>query len=568
MCNRIRLFRITLPLLAIVISLTVAGCSRPQQSLITDTNLTTPDWENPEVIGINKESGHCTLIPYSDNRTALEVDRTASPFYKSLNGKWKFHWVRKPADRPIDFYKYEYDVSSWREIPVPSNWQMHGYGIPIYLNMRHPFPPNPPYISHDYNPVGSYRRQFTISDGWKERQIFLHFDGVKSAFYVWVNGRRIGYSEDSMTPAEFNITKYLKANENVLAVEVYRWSDGSYLEDQDTWRVSGIYRDVYLYATPQVRIADFFVTTDLDEQYKDATLKIRPKIKNFTDGSLEVWTVAAQLYDENQKPVFETPLSEKVPVIQKHWYGSQRYSVDFDILKGQVKNPKKWSAELPNLYTLVLELKNPDAKTIEAHSCKVGFRKIEIKKGQLLINGKPIRFYGVCRHENDPDHAQALPLSRMIEDIKLLKQNNINAVRTSHYPNDPKWYELCDTYGIYLIDEANLETHGVAGLLANDNTWHYAFVDRAVSMVERDKNHPSVILWSLGNESGTGPNHSAMAGWIHDYDPTRFVHYEGAQAKDGKHPYYVDVISHMYDRIPQLEKLALDKSDNRPIMLC
>jgi beta-galactosidase len=540
-------------------------------SVVTAGASTVHDWENPLMIGQNKEPAHCTLMPFPSAAAALKGKRADSPWHKSLNGTWKFHWVRKPAERPIDFYKEDYNVSGWDDIPVPANWELHGHGIPIYINQPYPFSPenpNPPYIPNDYNPVGSYRVDFTMGDNFKGKQIFLHFDGVKSAFYLWVNGKYVGYSQGSMTPAEFNITEYIRDGKNILAAEVYRWSDGSYLEDQDTWRVSGIYRDVYLFATDQVRISDFFVTTDLDEQYKDAVLKIRPKIKNFTDDSLEGWMVAAQLYDENEKPLFGKPLTEKVPVIQKHWYGSQRYSVDFDIIKGEVKNPKKWSDEQPNLYTLVLELKNADAKTVEALSCKVGFRKIEIKDGRLLINGRPIRFYGVCRHENDPDHAQALPLSRMIEDIKLLKQNNINAVRTSHYPNDPKWYELCDRYGIYLIDEANLETHGVAALLANDNAWHYAFVDRAVSVVERDKNHPSVILWSLGNEAGTGPNHSAMAGWIHDYDPTRFVHYEGAQAKDGKHPYYVDVISHMYDRIGQLEKLALDKSDNRPIMLC
>jgi beta-galactosidase len=566
MCNRIRLFRITLPLLAIVISLTVAGYSRPQQSLITDTNLTTPDWENPEVIGINKESGHCTLIPYSDNRTALEVDRTASPFYKSLNGKWKFHWVRKPADRPIDFYKYEYDVSSWREIPVPSNWQMHGYGIPIYLNMRHPFPPNPPYISHDYNPVGSYRRQFTISDGWKERQIFLHFDGVKSAFYVWVNGRRIGYSEDSMTPAEFNITKYLKANENVLAVEVYRWSDGSYLEDQDMWRLSGIYRNVYLFAAPQVHIRDFFVRTDLDDNYSDATLMVRPKIVNYSRQNLNGWTIEAQLYDREHKAVLSKPMTRDVRSIIGEEY-PQRGNVKFALLEAKIKNPHKWSAETPYLYTFVLTLKNNNGQVIEAESCRIGFREVEIKDGQLLVNGKPVKLFGVNRHEHDPDHGRAIPVSRMIQDIKILKQHNINAVRTSHYPDDPKWYDLCDEYGIYLIDEANLESHDLKGYLSNVATWHNAFVERAVRMVERDKNHPSVIFWSLGNETGCGPNHAAMSGWIKDYDPTRPIHYEGAWGRP-KDPYYVDVISRMYARIPEIIRIATDPVDVRPMVLC
>jgi len=250
--------------------MSVVGCN-PLQQQIAETSLTKPDWENPDVVGINKEPGHCTLIPYSGIETALKADRKASRFYKSLNGNWKFHWVNKPADRPLDFYKPDYDISTWKLIPVPSNWQMHGYGIPIYLNVPYPFPANPPYIPHDYNPVGSYRRKFTIPDDWKDRRIFLHFDGVKSAFYLWINGQKVGYSQDSMTPAEFNITQYLKSGENILSVEVYRWSDGSYLEDQDMWRLSGIYRNVYLFAAPQVHISDFFVRTDLDDSYTDAT---------------------------------------------------------------------------------------------------------------------------------------------------------------------------------------------------------------------------------------------------------------------------------------------------------
>jgi beta-galactosidase len=566
MSNRIRPLSTALPLLAVVILLTVAGCSRPQQSLVSDTNLTTPDWENPEVIGINKEPGHCTLIPYSDKRTALQADRTASSFYKSLNGNWKFNWVRKPADRPIDFYKFEYDVSGWREIPVPSNWQMHGYGIPIYLNMRHPFPANPPYIPHDYNPVGSYRRQFNIPDGWKDRQIFLHFDGVKSAFYVWVNGRRVGYSEDSMTPAEFNITKYLKANENVLAVEVYRWSDGSYLEDQDMWRLSGIYRNVYLFAAPQVHIRDFFVRTDLDDNYSDATLMVRPKIVNYSRQNLNGWTIEAQLYDREHKAVLSKPMTRDVRSIIGEEY-PQRGNVKFALLEAKIKNPHKWSAETPYLYTFVLTLKNNNGQVIEAESCRIGFREVEIKDGQLLVNGKPVKLFGVNRHEHDPDHGRAIPVSRMIQDIKILKQHNINAVRTSHYPDDPAWYDLCDEYGIYLIDEANLESHGLKGYLSNVATWHNAFVERAVRMVERDKNHPSVIFWSLGNETGCGPNHAAMAGWIKDYDPTRPIHYEGAWGRP-KDPYYVDVISRMYARIPEIIRIATDPVDVRPMVLC
>ena len=565
MLNRTCFLHIALSLLIFVSLLSLIGCNQLQNHT-TEPDLTKPDWENPDVVGINKEPGHCTLIPYSDIETAIKADRKASRFYKSLNGNWKFHWVIKPADRPLNFYESSYDVSTWDQIPVPSNWQMHGYGIPIYLNVPYPFPPNPPYIPHDYNPVGSYRRGFTISEEWKNRQIFLHFDGVKSAFYLWVNGQKVGYSQDSMTPAEFNITQYLKSGENILAVEVYRWSDGSYLEDQDMWRLSGIYRNVYLFATPQVHIRDFFVRTDLDESYIDATLMIRPKITNFTDQSLEGWTIEAQLYDPETEPVLPQPLSRTVSSIIDEKY-PQRDNVKFALLEHKVSNPKKWSAEFPNLYTLVLTLKDAKGKTIEAESCRVGFRKVEIKDGQLLINGRSIKLFGVNRHEHDPDHGRAIPTSRMIQDIKLLKQHNINAVRTSHYPDDPTWYDLCDQYGIYLIDEANLESHGLKGYLSNVAGWHSAFVERAIRMVERDKNHPSVICWSLGNETGCGPNHAAMSAWIKEYDPTRPIHYEGAAGDPVDYP-YVDMISRMYARIPEIIRLATDPNDNRPMVLC
>ena len=547
------------------------GCGGPEieRSMEAD-ELAVLDWENPEMIGRNKEPAHCTLIPYPDVGAALTGVREASVFYQSLNGKWKFNWVPRPDDRPKDFYRLDYDISNWAEIPVPSNWQLQGYGKPIYLNARYPFSPeepNPPCIPHDNNPVGSYRREFTIPDSWVGQQVFIHFDGVKSAFYIWVNGREVGYSEDSMTPAEFNITKYLREGTNVLAVEVYRWSDGSYLEDQDMWRLSGIYRDVYLFSTPAVHIFDFFVRTELDEEYEDATVMIRPKISNFTDEELEGWVVEARLYDLENQPIFSAPPTEQVSVIMKKWYGSQRSGVEYGLLCGEVDNPRKWSAEQPNLYTLVLSLKDAEGKTIEAESCKVGFREVELKDGQLFINGQAVLLCGVNRHEHDPDYGRAVPVSRMLEDIKLMKQNNINAVRTSHYPNHPKWYELCDRYGIYLIDEANLETHGVQGLLANNPSWHCAFVERAIRMVERDKNHPSVIFWSLGNESGCGPNHSAMAGWVHDYDPSRPVHYEGAQG-DPTDPAYVDVISRMYPRVQHIVDLATNEIDDRPVVMC
>ena len=525
-----------------------------------------PDWENPEMFGRNREPAHCTLMPYPDTRTAMVGERKTSPFHKSLNGNWKFKWVRKPADRPRHFYKPDYDVSGWKDIPVPSNWQMHGYGIPIYLNIPYPFPPNPPYIPHDYNPVGSYRRRFAIPASWKGREVFIHFDGVKSAFYLWINGTEVGYSQGSMTPAEFNITKYLRKGKNILAAEVYRWCDGSYLEDQDMWRLSGIYRNVYLFSTPRLHIRDFFVRCDLDEKYEDGIVQVRPRLVSFTNENIKGWTVQAQLYDAKNNPVFPAPLKRQALDILNEKY-PQRDNVKFALLEAKVPNPKKWSAEIPNLYTFVLTLKDAKGNTIEAQSCKVGFRKVQIKDGQLLINGQSIKLFGVNRHEHDPDYGRAIPLSRMLQDIKLLKQNNINAVRTSHYPDDPQWYELCDEYGIYLIDEANLESHGLGGFLSNVSTWHAAFVDRAIRMVERDKNHPSVIIWSLGNEAGCGPNHAAMAAWIKNYDPTRPIHYEGAQGRP-RDPYYVDMLSRMYARIPEIIRLATDPVDNRPMVLC
>jgi beta-galactosidase len=544
--------------------MSLAGCAPLQKT--DDAPLVKLDWENPEVVAVNKEPAHCTLVPYADLETALRADRKESPFYRSLNGNWSFHWVRKPADRPVDFYKPQYDVSSWKRIPVPSNWQMHGYGTPIYLNVPYPFPPNPPHIPHDYNPVGSYRRNFTRPQEWKDRRIFVHFDGVKSAFYLWINGRKVGYSQGSMTPAQFDITEFLKPGENIIAAEVYRWSDGSYLEDQDMWRLSGIYRNVYLFAAPQIHIRDFFVRTDLDEDYKDATLMIRPKISNYNDRDAEGWTVEAQLYDPNKEPVLTEPLTRSVSSIINEKY-PQRDNVKFALLEAKVSNPKKWSAEFPNLYTLVLSLRDNQGNTVETESCRVGFREVEIKQGRLFVNGRSVKLFGVNRHEHDPDHGRAIPLSRMIQDIKLLKQNNINAVRTSHYPDDPAWYELCDEYGIYLIDEANLESHGLKGYLSNVPQWHNAFVERAIRMVERDKNHPSVIFWSLGNETGCGPNHAAMAGWIKQYDPTRPIHYEGAAGDPVDYP-YVDMISRMYATIPEIVRLATDPNDDRPVVLC
>ena len=408
----------------------------------------TYDWENPQVVGKNKEPAHCTYIPYADKETALRNVPADSPFYKSLNGIWKFNWVRKPPDRPINFYRDDCDVSQWSNINVPGNWELQGFGIPVYTDTDYLFPAKPPHISHDYNPVGSYRRSFTISENWTGRQVFLHFGGVKSAMYVWVNGRKVGYSQGSKTPAEFNVTEYLREGENTLAVEVYRFSDGAYLEDQDYWKMSGIERDVFLFSTPNIMIRDFFVLGELDEAYSDGLLKAEIRIKNCLSRTINNHHVQMELFDSDDELIFESPDIKEFAIS-----GLGEKEIAFQRI---VKEPGKWTAETPNIYSLILSLSDYKGRITEVVSCKIGFRKVEIKGGQLLVNGVPISIKGVNRHEHDPATGRYVKEASMIRDIRLMKQFNINAVRTSHYPNNPRWYELCDEYGLYVIDEANI----------------------------------------------------------------------------------------------------------------
>ncbi|MHA1110863.1 MAG: glycoside hydrolase family 2 TIM barrel-domain containing protein [Promethearchaeota archaeon] len=531
-----------------------------------------PDWENTAVIGMNKEPAHNTSIPQGSIDAALnyEVEST-SPFFQSLNGKWKFHWVKKPADRPIDFFNQEYDVSKWDEIEVPSNWQRKGYGIPIYTNIRYPYSigrKDRPSIDHEYNPVGSYRTEFTIPDNWNNREIFIHFAGVKSAFYIWINGEKVGYSQGSMTPAEFNITKYMKKGNNTLAVEVYRWSDGSYLEDQDMWRFSGIYRRVYLFSTPKVHIRDFFAYTKFDENYQDAILTVKSKVEQYGDTRTNA-QLSVELFDPEGNSLF------------KPHFESFQTNLNNDIaINNQFKlvEPQKWSAETPNLYTLVLKLHDYDGRVQEIVSNRIGFRQTGIKNSQLFINGKPILIKGVNRHDHDPDHGRYVPYERMKQDVLLFKKYNINAVRTSHYPNDPRFYDLCDEYGIYVLDECNLESHGLRlKLPASKEQWTGSVIDRMVSMVERDKNHPSIFMWSLGNEAGFGKNFVKMKIAALEIDSSRPFHYEGDYGLEVS-----DVYSSMYTKIPMLERsgqkkvvsnffkpfLSPKKYETKPRMLC
>lgn len=524
-----------------------------------------PDWENHEVNSRNRLPARASFTPFATIEQARLGNSQESPRFQSLNGDWRFHWVPTPEDRPADFYEPDFDDAAWNIIPVPSNWEMHGYGTPIYVSAGYPFKIDPPRVTSEppreytafkeRNPVGSYRRTFDIPDQWRDDHVILHVAGVDSAFYVWINSKLVGYSEDSRSPAEFDITDELIAGTNTIAVEVFRWCDGSYLEDQDMWRLSGIFRDVYLLARPQVSLRDFAVRTELDDDYKSAQLLIDPEIEAVGIQSLDGWTIEAQLYD-GDKPVFAdvlkadaariANLANKADVLVERT--PQRGQPKFGWLSAEVKMPRLWTAETPHLYRLVLTLRDTNGEIAETAGCDVGFREIEIRDGQLLVNGKPVKLRGVNRHEHDPTHGHAISASRMVEDIKLMKQANINAVRTAHYPNQPRWYELCDRYGLYVMDEANIETHGLRGKLASDPTWQAAFLERAIRMAERDKNHPSVICWSLGNESGYGPNFAAVSAWLRAFDPTRPIHYEGAQDSPTD-PDTVDIISRFYPRV-------------------
>ncbi|MHA1309472.1 MAG: glycoside hydrolase family 2 TIM barrel-domain containing protein [Candidatus Helarchaeota archaeon] len=504
------------------------------------------DWENCYVIEKNKEPYHNTLIPYKDDEIVLR-NKTESEFYIKLSGIWKFNWVKKPADRPVNFYKNDYDVSNWNEIKVPSNWQLKGYGIPIYTNIKYPYSVRKwriPNIDHNYNPVGSYKREFDIPDSWNGREIFLHFEGVKSAFCVWINGEFVGYSQGSMNPAEFNVTKHANIGKNLISVEVYRWSDGSYLEDQDMWRFSGIFRDVFLFSTPKVHIRDYFIYCDLDEKYEDATLNIRAKIKNYGNKERKDYSIELILLDDQGNYVQDKILDKKKFSISP---GEEKTIY----LKQDIRNPDKWTAETPNLYDLFLKLKDSGGETIEVLHSKYGFRKIEIREdGGIYINGKSVIFKGVNRHEHDPDEGRAIPFDRILQDIIILKQNNINAVRTSHYPNNPIFYDLCDRYGIYVLDENNLESHGARRRLPKGKKkWRQAVIDRMVGMVERDKNHPCIFMWSLGNESGNGKNFKLMKEAALAIDHTRPIHYEGDFALKVS-----DVFSTMYSTPKELER--------------
>ncbi|MDQ2178157.1 glycoside hydrolase family 2 TIM barrel-domain containing protein [Marinifilum sp. D714] len=531
------------------------------------------DLENPKMFDQNKEAAHASFIPFKGIDAALTKKKQQSVYYKSLNGVWKFNWVRKPADRPANFYQIAYDDSKWKDINVPSNWELEGYDYPIYVNHQYEFadykapvsdeleftekiyPKHPGKVPHDYNPVGSYRRSFTLPDNWDGRQIFIQFGAVKSAMYLWVNGKKVGYSQGSKTPAEWDITKYLKKGENVLAVEVYRWSNGSYLECQDFWRISGIEREVFLYSTPKVRIRDFFAKADLDSQYQNGLFTLDVDLQNhkhqLKSGN---YSVEYRLLDANKKLIVNESQVAKI-------HKKKDLKLSF---AAEVQNPKKWTAETPNLYTLLILLKDKKNNIDEVLTCKVGFRKVEIKDAVFYINGKPILIKGVNRHEHDQYHGHVVSEENMIKEIALMKQFNINAVRTSHYPCHERFYELCDEYGLYITNEANIESHGMyygKHSLAKNPEWKEAHLDRNIRMVERDKNHPSVIVWSMANEAGDGENFTAVYKWIKDRDPSRPIHYERAIMGEN-----TDLYCPQYPGVKHLNSYA-SKKQSKPMII-
>ncbi len=529
---------------------------------ISVLNAQQPDWENPAVFKINNEPVHATLLPYEDANSALTFDRQATKLYKSLNGTWKFKYLKNPSEAPADFYMPGFSDNAWDNIEVPGNWQLQGdYDPPVFTNIKHPFKSDPPGVPHDYNPTGLYRIQFTVPEAWDKKPVFLHFDGIQSAGIIWINGEKTGYHEDAMTPAEFNITKYLKSGENCLAVEVLNWSDGSYLEDQDFWRLSGIYRDVYLYSTPEVHIRDFQVITELDDQYTNAILKLSLKLHNYGAASSSC-VVKVSLSDGSSNMIFTRQVAGNN--IQK---GSEKVLS----LEQKVTAPLKWTAETPDLYILTLEVQDKSGTTLEVITQKIGFREVEIRGGQFLVNGKAIEFKGTNRHEFDPHKGRVISRESMIQDILLMKQNNINAVRTCHYPNTPEWYALCDEYGLYVMDEANIESHELWAerkiYLSEDPAWKNAWIDRGKSMVERDKNHPSVICWSMGNETGWGANFDAMYQAMKAIDPTRPIHYESKSPAYANVPSRYDIISTMYPTVDEIIRL-MNLDATRPVIIC
>ncbi|QBN20314.1 glycoside hydrolase family 2 TIM barrel-domain containing protein [Flavobacterium nackdongense] len=523
-----------------------------------------PEWENPEIFQINREKPTASFYSYENESDALKNDSwNNSPFYKSLNGSWDFYYADNVTTRPTDFYKDDFSVKGWNKIEVPSNWELKGYGIPFYTNIIYMFPANPPFIPHDMNNNGSYKRDFEVPENWTGKDIYLHFEGVSGAMYVWVNGVKVGYNEDSKTPSAFKITDVVKKGKNTVAVLVLRWHDGSYLEDQDFWRISGIERDVFIYAANKVTVRDFRVVSDLENNYRDGVFNLALQIENNGKTNANN-TVSIQLLDGEN-----TVFSDTKSLLAK--IGAN--TLDFNT---KLPNVKTWNAENPNLYTLLITLKDKKGTITESTAIKVGFRNVSIKNNQFLVNGKPVLIKGVNIHDHSETEGHVISEALTLKDLQIMKQNNINAIRCAHFPKNAHFYRLCDKYGFYVIDEANIEIHGMGatnqGLDGNKKKqavhpnylpqWKATHLDRTIKMFERDKNHPCIVTWSLGNEAGNGENFFATYKWLKEHDSTRPTQYEGATNYAN-----TDIQAPMYWSIESMIKYV-EKNQTRPLIQC
>lgn len=525
-------------------------------------------WNDVAVFQVNKMQPRTNVIPYSDENGIETLDYQHSDYYKSLNGTWKFNWVESPSHKPNGFYQLGFDVSDWDEIKVPSNWELNGYGVPVYTNVSNEFPANPPYTPEKYNPVGSYVLDFEVPVEWIGRNVYINFGALKSAFYLWINGEFVGYSEDSKTPAEFDITPYInKRGSNRLAVEAYRFCDGSYLEDQDYWRISGITRDVFIYSKPKLNVADFFANAGLDENYKNGTLNLSVDLNFIPKYIPSNFSIEIEITNDKNNNIEFNKLYVK-ELTKKDLKNSKDSNIYTYLLEvPELEGINSWSAEKPNLYNLIIRIKDKNGKIIESVGSKIGFRTTEVIDGQLKVNGKAIMVKGVNRHEHSGYTGQYVDRETMKQDVKIMLENNINTVRTSHYPDDLYWYELCDRYGIYVIDEANNESHAQGygeNSLAKKEEWKESFLYRVRNMLERDKNHPSIIVWSTGNECGNGICTKACYDWMKQRDVSRPVICERAL-----YDYNTDFIGIMYADVDYLERFVNEQLDslNRPFIM-
>jgi beta-galactosidase len=533
-------------------------------------------WMAPECVSINRVAMRATIYPFPSAQSARSVDREKTPWFQLLNGQWKFKAADMPENVTQADIAADVDRSNWNSVEVPGNWTLQGYGAPQYTNVQMPFPDEPPFVPQD-NLTGIYAKEFSVPADWEGRRVVIHLGGAESVLYVYVNGLAAGLSKDSRLPSEFDISRFLMfGRKNLVVAVVVKWSDASFIEDQDQWWMGGLHREVYVYSTAPVHIADVFAVGSLENNYTDGRLQLKAKI-GFPRQPEEGWLVEAQLFDPKGKAVFKSPLRSTVPA--GNAFGWPRLQAEFD---EPVKKPLLWSAELPHLYTVVVTLKSPEGEGIESTATRVGFRSVEVRDRMLLVNGKRVLIKGVNRHDHHDTKGKALDRETMRLDAVTMKRFNFNAVRTSHYPNDPYWLDLCDELGLYVIDEANLESHAYYQQVARERRYAAAFLERALRMVERDKNHPSVIVWSLGNETGYSPNHDAMAGWIRGYDPSRPLHFEpgiwvkGVEKQPTRKIYdlgyaVTDIVCPMYPAIDSLIEWATDKlhpDRRRPLIMC